>query len=275
MTTKIWQFPAGEIGIELQNLPEDKTQPVVLELKGACSDDILRLVMERNAYHHAGYNDVRLYMPYVPYGRQDRVTAPGTSFSLEAFISLIFMQDFSRVTIVDPHSQVTTQLLELSVGRFTVVSQDSVLGSVSRFFPTFFQGPIDQTVIIAPDEGAVNRAVAAAKILGVSEVLWAEKDRDPATGAVNGITLHGDPTGKHVIVVDDICDGGRTFIELSKKLEGAASKTLFVTHGIFSKGYNEVADHFDAVYTTDSLPRREDDGVPSSVIYPLKECFTP
>lgn len=272
---KVWKFPAGEIGVQLTHLPEDKMQPIVLELKGASSDDILRVIMELNAYRYAGYHNVQLYMPYVPYGRQDRVTAPGTSFSLEAFANVLFTQEFKRITIVDPHSHSSEEFLEMFTQASQVVYQDQVLSAACQFFPEFFKGPRDETVVVAPDEGAIHRAERAASSLGIPVVLYADKDRDPTTGAVNGITLQGDVTGKHVIVVDDICDGGRTFIELSKKLEGAASKTLFVTHGIFSKGYQVVADHFDAVYTTDSLPRREDDGVPESIIFPLIVSISP
>lgn len=43
---------------------------------------------------------------------------------------------------------------------------------------------------------------------------------------------------KNILIVDDICDGGATFMLLTKDLykRGAKSINLFVTHGIFSKG---------------------------------------
>ena len=55
--------------------------------------------------------------------------------------------------------------------------------------------------------------------------------------------------------VDDICDGGRTFIELGKVLraKGASKLVLSVTHGIFSRGPALVFEMFDAIYTTDSI----------------------
>jgi ribose-phosphate pyrophosphokinase len=60
---------------------------------------------------------------------------------------------------------------------------------------------------------------------------------------------------KHVIIVDDICDGGRTFIELAKVLKSNKVKniTLFVTHGIFSKGVDALFENgIDNIITTDT-----------------------
>ena len=57
--------------------------------------------------------------------------------------------------------------------------------------------------------------------------------------------------------MDDICDGGRTFIELAKVIRKDYSKdskiVLIITHGIFSKGFETVFEHVDEVYTTNSV----------------------
>jgi len=55
--------------------------------------------------------------------------------------------------------------------------------------------------------------------------------------------------------VDDICDGGGTFIGLAKALKqkNAGNLYLAVSHGIFSKGFNELNKHFTKIFTTDSF----------------------
>ena len=57
------------------------------------------------------------------------------------------------------------------------------------------------------------------------------------------------------MIVDDICDGGQTFIELAKALEkqGAHQIFLYVTHGIFSKGLDTLKVYFSGVYCYHSL----------------------
>ncbi len=67
--------------------------------------------------------------------------------------------------------------------------------------------------------------------------------------------------GKY-LVVDDICDGGGTFLGLADKFwkqTSISTLDLYVTHGIFSKGVRELLRMYHNVYSTDSYCRREAD----------------
>lgn len=58
------------------------------------------------------------------------------------------------------------------------------------------------------------------------------------------------------VIVDDICDGGRTFVELAKAIKAGrptAKIYLIVTHGIFSAGYTQLKEYFERIYTTNSI----------------------
>lgn len=59
-----------------------------------------------------------------------------------------------------------------------------------------------------------------------------------------------------IIILDDLCDGGATFIEISKYIKEyfPDNKQLFlyVTHGLFTKGVDHVAEHYDKIITTNS-----------------------
>ena len=64
------------------------------------------------------------------------------------------------------------------------------------------------------------------------------------------------------IIVDDICDGGRTFIELAKAIHGSrptAEVYLVVTHGIFSNGLYELSKEITKIYSTNSVKEIEAD----------------
>lgn len=281
---KQWMFSAGEIGVQLgtHEMPEDKNQIITLGLFNADSRDILRLIMTVNAYREAGYQRLALFMPYVPYGRQDRVTTPGTAFSLKAFAQIINSLDFIAVAVVDPHSPVTVELIdrckvftqaEIIARHLAYFSQPDLAEGDTSMFAILIQtwGAEEPWVVVAPDKGAVGRAQAMAKVLGTDEVFYAEKVRDPATGEITGLTLSGDVTNRCVVVVDDICDGGYTFIKLAEHLENTAFRMLLVTHGIFSKGFMTVAEHYDAVFCFDTfdrsivdLPNDEVDEIPAN-----------
>jgi ribose-phosphate pyrophosphokinase len=89
----------------------------------------------------------------------------------------------------------------------------------------------------------------------VKGYMTASKSRNLMTQEITDTSFDGDVTNRNVLVVDDICDGGRTFIQLGKKLreQGCKELSLLVTHGIFSYGVDELMKIYDRVYTTDSF----------------------
>jgi ribose-phosphate pyrophosphokinase len=57
-------------------------------------------------------------------------------------------------------------------------------------------------------------------------------------------------------VIDDLCDGGGTFIGIAQELRKAGITQplyLYVSHGIFSKGLEVLFQHFDQIFTTNSF----------------------
>lgn len=246
---KIWNFPSGEVGVACHF---DSSAFLKTSVKiDACitnSDDIMILLMltdsVRRMYENA---KIHLFLGYIPYGRQDRVCNEGESLSIKVFANLINSQNYESVQIYDPHSNVTGALLN----SVRIIHQHEIFNSFFvRKIPTE-----ERQVLIAPDQGASSKIKEIAKrTTGYSDVFVADKQRDLATGHINNFTFSGDVDGKHCTVVDDICDGGMTFILIGKALKeaGALSTTLCVTHGIFTKGHEVVVKWYDNVYTTNS-----------------------
>jgi ribose-phosphate pyrophosphokinase len=115
-------------------------------------------------------------------------------------------------------------------------------------------------VLVSPDAGANKKTFEVAKYFSTN-FIRADKLRDLTTGQIKETIVYADDlTGKTAVILDDICDGGRTFIELAKvlKAKGAAKVILFVTHGIFSAGLDPLfAGGIDAIWTTDSFPLKD------------------
>lgn len=186
-----------------------------------------------------------LEMDYVPYARQDRRCNRGEAFGIKVFGDYINQLKFDAVLITDPHSDVTSACIERSY----IVDQTEVFGSVHDFGAGWF--------IVAPDMGAKKKAEKFAKDTMSFGVITCYKERDMATGEIisQGI-IGGDqvPKGAKLFVLDDICDGGRTFVgvrDLLKQLEPETVE-LAVTHGIFSYGTEVVTSIYDKVHTTNS-----------------------
>lgn len=167
-----------------------------------------------------------LYVPYMPYGRQDKEVGNGACFARSTFLSILLTLGLDSITTIDAHSE-TPGVNSLYPS--AAISQ-AVVGTKA-------------THVCFPDSGAEKRYKVELPciILG--------KDRDQATGEIRGLKhmLSFDPPARwgRILIVDDICDGGRTFIEAAKLLHSLAPQaevSLYVSHGIFSKGTRVLRD---------------------------------
>lgn len=252
---KMFLFPGGEVGIrvEVENFVyraiKAPYQTIVARLRTA--NDVMALVMVTDAVRRLDPDTpLRLFMPYTPYARQDRVCNPGESFSLKAFANLINGLGFERVTVVDPHSDVVGAVLD----NVRIISQFDVINKYDQFIKVVMTG---RSVFVSPDAGANKKTSELAKFFNHDSFVRADKLRNLLTGDIKETIVYADDlSGLTTVICDDICDGGRTFIELAKvlKAKGAAKVILYVTHGIFSKGIEPlIKGGIDEIYTTDAF----------------------
>lgn len=240
-------FPGGEVHVRIKDsLTPDEAKDFTIRAIITGSEDIMRLMMTTDAIRRKfNPSHITLILPYVPYARQDRICNEGEAFSLEVFALLINDQNYDAVVCWDAHSKVTSMLIE---------------GLKSLSFADLFPQLAlpSNTIIVAPDAGAFDRASNYASKHGFSRVFTASKVRNLATTEIIGTEVRGDGKsceGWNFLIVDDICDGGKTFIELAKVLRKMSKGRveLAVTHGIFSKGLSVLREHIDHVYTKNSF----------------------
>ncbi len=231
-------------------------QPKVLDVVGngelvyiradlTSSDNIMELVLLVDALRRTagGEIEINLICPYLPYARQDRVCASGESLALKVMCDIMNGLKFAAVTVWDVHSDVSLALLN----------------NVYNTHQRVFVGRINwkNTVLVAPDAGAIKKTMETAKALGLPMVR-ADKIRSVEDGSITGTTVYSEHIGdKDFLIVDDICDGGRTFVELAKVLRPLTNGKiyLYVTHGIFSKGLDVFNGLIDGVYTANPFPQ--------------------
>jgi ribose-phosphate pyrophosphokinase len=226
---EMFTFPGGEVNVRIPKGLVNRSSRIyriVAEIDD--SDGVVGLLLLVDALkRHVLNRDycVALRLDYVPYARQDRVCNQGEPLSIKVFADLLNSCGFSDVCIMDPHSNVTPALIDnCSIcDQWNIIKESSLIGDIKS----------GKLVPVAPDKGAT----AKVEMLGF-DYIQGNKVRDLATGKLSGFSFQGDVVGKNLIIIDDICDGGGTFIGLTKVLleAGAASVDLYVTHGIFSKG---------------------------------------
>lgn len=244
ITPRCLMFPGGEVHVSLPEFETDHVQLVRIAALLKSSQDVMWLLMLTDAIRRRiGQAPIHLVMPYVPYARQDRVCNPGEAHSAKVFCDIINGQGYASVLILDPHSDVVSALLD------RVLVQDASVPLSRVLTRPEFEGGV---TFIAPDAGAQKRVFALAKKLGVESVVCADKVRDTKTGEIKSVVLRDDVPEGPLLVVDDICDGGRTFVELAYALPPAKCRRfvgLYVSHGIFSKGVSVLEHHYTKVFT--------------------------
>lgn len=221
---------------------------VIFKVHAKDMNDVWLLLLATDAVRRiAPRIPITLILPYVPFGRQDRVCNPGEALSLAVFAKVINDQNYHDIVLLDPHSDVTPALLENS---FVRELNDYIL------HPDAFPGlDMSEVYLVAPDAGAQKKIKQLSTKLGAKGYICATKERDLETMEITGTKFDADVSGKKLLVVDDICDGGRTFIALAKAIRefNPEALHLWVTHGIFSYGTEIVTEHFDSVCTTNSF----------------------
>jgi ribose-phosphate pyrophosphokinase len=177
---------------------------------------------------------------------------PGEPLSVKVYADILNAMQLNKVFVFDAHSEVTPALLNNS----TVIPNYAFIKEVLN--------KIGQNVkLISPDGGALKKIYKVSEFLGGVEVVECSKSRDVKTGKLSGFKVYEDDLqGMDCLIVDDICDGGGTFVGLAEELKkkNAGKLYLAVSHGIFNKGF-DVLDCFDKIFTTNSFKDFDDQRV--------------
>lgn len=249
-------FHGGEPHIKIK-ADFDISLPVMITHRINSFNDLGLLCIAVDALRRMGVKTISAFIPYFPAARQDRVMVMGEALSVKIYADIINQLNLEKVSIFDPHSEVTPALLN----NVSVISNHDFIQKVVAQIGKVVAQIGTNLKLISPDGGALKKIYKVSEYLGGIEVVEASKSRDVKTGKLTGFKVyHDDLEGSDCLIVDDICDGGGTFIGLAEELKkkNAGKLYLAVSHGIFSKGFDELSKYFDRIFTTDSFKEHTD-----------------
>ncbi|WP_293307934.1 ribose-phosphate diphosphokinase [Pedobacter sp. UBA5917] len=252
ITHKSFLFAGGEPHIKIVD-GFNTAEPVTITQRINSFNDLGLICITVDALKRMGVKEINLFIPYFPAARQDRVMVPGEPLSVKVYADIINAMALASVTVFDPHSEVTPALLNNCV----TVSNHEFIQKVIAKIGT-------EVKLISPDGGALKKIYKVSEFLGGAEVVECSKSRDVKTGKLSGFKVYSDDlAGTDCLIVDDICDGGGTFIGLAEalKAKNAGKLYLAISHGIFSKGFDELGQYFEQIFTTDSIKEVDHAGV--------------
>ena len=244
-------FSGGEPHIKLDiNSFHNEAHDVQVSIRLKSMNDLGLLLVATDALRQCGYmKESYLFIPYFFGSRQDRRMVPGEPLTVRVIADIINELGYNLIDSFDNHSDVSTALIDngSSINNHEFVKH--CLNHVDTFFPI---------TLISPDSGANKKMKDLCMSLGdklAFDLVKCDKSRNVTTGELKGFEVYADDLeNRDCFIIDDICDGGGTFIGLAEELKkkNAGDLYLIISHGIFSKGFKELSKHFKKIFTTDS-----------------------
>lgn len=229
----VTRYPAGEIHVESSVPATNPGLRRFIEVSDCRTvEDLFAVAMA--ARIRDGSTDT-YFIPHMPFARHDHRRHRGDGYPIEVVQHLLEGVD---ILTVDPHSDVTGNL-------WPHITQAEIIR---------YTQPHGQTFVI-PDTGATKKAFSWLR--PQDNFIQCLKHRDRNTGKLSGFqVLDSELTVRSedpLMIVDDICDGGGTFLGIAEELRSHGwhgPLTLFVTHGLFQPDkFEALAETFDAVIT--------------------------
>jgi len=233
-------FPDNQPHINIQGVNEGEEVKVICSITDSVK--MMQLLQVSNAIDNLFAKKKILVIPYLMAARYDRLMVNGDSIDLKVVADLINSCGFEKVYLFDVHSDVATLLINKAVN------------ITNRQLVAEYNQP--DALLICPDAGAAKKV---SKYFdwnaNIKDIVYCSKNRELSTGKLTLEVLEPEQcAGRNCVIVDDICDGGATFLAIAEKIK-PSHLTLIVTHGIFSKGFAALEKRFDEIIVSDSYCR--------------------
>jgi len=249
---KVWKFPTGEIGFKFTDISliikgQSKYE---INCKFESNDDIFAAIQAVDALKNLNVNSesIILFLPYLPYSRQDRICHEGEAFSLGLFAQILNSLGVTICTL-DVHS-------EVAFGQIPML-ENATQYECAWYLPKF-------GTLIAPDKGAKLKAKQHAQVNGYSfdktEIVCLEKQR--IGSSIVYMDYEFDAIKGTACIVDDLCDGGGTFLACADMLRrtqpNLTELSLYITHGFFTAGIDKLKEKFNNIYVCNLMSKDTD-----------------
>ncbi len=271
---EIFSYPAGEKQVRILKdyLPLIQ-RSYELILMASWPFDMIELALVCSALSTVNHNLIKVLMPYLPFSRADRRFTEGDCHGLDAFTSMVAsIPGLYQIFTLDVHNESALQSSKIHNCPAEPFIQQAIAHVAIRNYA-------DHVDLVFPDEGAKKRYKIGHNGYNIKEIttdsFFCSKHRDATTGKLLSFSVPALPTipakrkNAPVLIIDDICDGGGTFLGILPELLKQDRKvSLFTTHSMYSRGTDCLLDAgFDYLYTTNSFPRPKDAQTSCLLVY--------
>jgi len=218
-------FSDGETRVEIN---ENVRGMDVFIIQSTCTPvnvTLMELLIMSDAMKRASADRITAVVPYYGYARQDRKVAPRAPISAKLVADLITTAGAQRLLSMDLHAGQIQGFFNIPVDN--LFATPVLIDYMKRNYQ-------EDTVVVSPDTGGVERARAFGKRLGASLAIIDKRREGPNEAQVMNII--GNIKGKRVIILDDMVDTAGTVVQAANALiaAGALEVSVCCTHPVLS-----------------------------------------
>lgn len=243
------KYPDGSIYATIDYASEvekDRSFPIIVEEKINSYEDLWFIRCIKDLLDNMNYK-AELRISSMWEQQADRRFNWDESFGLKLVCDFINSMNFQKVYVYHPHSDVTAALLN----NYQQIDSYNFFKEVLNDIPQH----IKKLTILSPDAGAFKWVFKIFKDQSITQNIDIEcgakvRDKDKLVNVINRMDFEG----KDVLIVDDICVYGGTFIKIANilKTRNVGNLYLAVVHMTVQNPSKDLETLFKIVYTTNS-----------------------
>ncbi|MFC1646871.1 ribose-phosphate diphosphokinase [Patescibacteria group bacterium] len=243
-------FENGELRVVINEPKVNKQSVIIQSFSDPVDTSIMEFCFMADAIKRLGCHDITAIVPWLGYSKQDKVFQNGEALSAKVIAKMLQVTPVKQIITFDLHNPAILGFFDIPV---TNISARELLSEYYKKKLT------KNTVVVAPDAGAIKSSTAFAGELDVP-VVYMDKKRDLSTGKVKVLGISRPVSGKEVIIVDDMIVTGGTLVQTAKYLKKSKVRSLSVaaTHHLYVKGAQKSIEKagFDEVVVTDTIEKK-------------------
>ena len=242
-------YPDGSSYVEVESFPPQ------IEFRINSYEDLWTLTQIKDVYDHNNMQ-VELVLPCLLDAQADRRFSQYQPHSLKLVLKHLNSLNFKNIEIFHPHN---AEIVEAILNRVTILDNSYFIKQVISKIPVGLEniGKDNHLILMSTDAGGFKPLMKLCDKIGwKGETFSASKSRryEDGKSILTQQIDRQDFGGKDILIIDDICVKGGTFVGLAKMLKerNVGNLYLAVSHLTVPNPNLELITSFDQIFTTTS-----------------------